>query len=380
MKTPTKREARRALAAIDLPRSREGRRDEGEGARSDLITSLRIAPTITVNPEDGHVQLQLQRIASPVGPRTSTRRSSRSSSFRRSSRAEHKKRVVLYFDEFQEITDIDPKLPTLMRAVFQEQPEVAHVYAGSKRDMMQRLFTDENEPFYKSAKVMEIGTISPKPVQGVRQGALRLDRPRNLGRGVDELLDTTRGHPYATQELAYALWEEVPEGFTATVDGPRGVRSARSSARRTRSSRCCGRRLARAAPATPGARGRAGPRAVGGLPRPFRNTSRQLNAHEPPRQTSGTPSQMGVREPPNGTPSAQRDAGDVDSPYGDFHSDPNHDVRRTAVSPAMKVTVAVWRGSERSACSTPCPDCNVRRSRGDRGADACVDSRATGWR
>jgi hypothetical protein len=32
---------------------------------------------------------------------------------------------------------------------------------------------------------------------------------------LDELLEITRGHPYGTQELAYALWEEVPEGFTA---------------------------------------------------------------------------------------------------------------------------------------------------------------------
>jgi hypothetical protein len=32
------------------------------------------------------------------------------------------------------------------------------------------------------------------------------------------LIDITRGHPYATQELAYSLWEDVPEGFTATVD------------------------------------------------------------------------------------------------------------------------------------------------------------------
>src|SRR5438132_6651669 len=30
------------------------------------------------------------------------------------------------------------------------------------------------------------------------------------------LLGVTGGHPYATQELAYALWETRPEGFTAS--------------------------------------------------------------------------------------------------------------------------------------------------------------------
>ena len=45
-------------------------------------------------------------------------------------------------DEFQEITDIDRHLPRLMRAVFQRQPEVAHVYLGSKRHMLRRIFSD----------------------------------------------------------------------------------------------------------------------------------------------------------------------------------------------------------------------------------------------
>jgi hypothetical protein len=34
---------------------------------------------------------------------------------------------------------------------------------------------------------------------------------------IEGLLDITEGHPYATQELAYALWDEVPSGFSATI-------------------------------------------------------------------------------------------------------------------------------------------------------------------
>jgi len=128
------------------------------------------------------------------------------------------KEVVVYFDEFQEVTQIDPALPALMRSVFQQQQHVSHVYAGSKRHMMHRLFNHENEPFYRSAKTMEIGLI---PVTLFK--AFVRERFDASERGVsddvlDRLLATTRGHPYATQELAYALWEEVPRGFTATAD------------------------------------------------------------------------------------------------------------------------------------------------------------------
>jgi hypothetical protein len=129
---------------------------------------------------------------------------------------EQGKRVVLYFDEFQEITQIDPRLPALMRATFQKQPEVAHVYAGSKRHMMRRIFSDAHEPFYRSAKTIEIGPI-PADAFGafIRRQFERTDRAV-ADEAVTRLLEVTGGHPYATQELAYALWEEVPEGFTAT--------------------------------------------------------------------------------------------------------------------------------------------------------------------
>ena len=72
--------------------------------------------------------------------------------------------MVLILDEFQEVVEIDPDLPKLMRSVFQEQPDVAHVYLGSKRHMMERIFNDENEPFWRSAKQMELGVDPGRPV------------------------------------------------------------------------------------------------------------------------------------------------------------------------------------------------------------------------
>jgi hypothetical protein len=92
-----------------------------------------------------------------------------------------------------------------MRAVFQEQPEVAHVYLGSKRHMMRRLFSDENEPFWRSAKPIELGVIAPDAF-----APYIVERFRATGRSVDPavvdaLLASTSGHPYATQELCYFL-------------------------------------------------------------------------------------------------------------------------------------------------------------------------------
>jgi hypothetical protein len=131
--------------------------------------------------------------------------------------AERGRRVALIFDEFQEVVDIDPALPRLMRAVFQAQPEVAHVYLGSKRHMMRRLFNDENEPFWRSAKPVELDVIAPESF-----AAYIVERFGASGRAiepeaVDAVLRTTGGHPYATQELCYFLWQLTPEGEAADL-------------------------------------------------------------------------------------------------------------------------------------------------------------------
>ena len=124
--------------------------------------------------------------------------------------AERKRRVALVLDEFQEVADIDPKLPRLMRAVFQRQPEVAHIYLGSKRHMMRRIFSDANEPFWRSAKLVELGVIAPEHFRPyIRR---QFDRTGRVAapEGVAAILDATGGHPYATQELCYFAWQETP--------------------------------------------------------------------------------------------------------------------------------------------------------------------------
>ena len=90
---------------------------------------------------------------------------------------ERGRRVALILDEFQEIESIDSTLPRLMRTIFEQQPEVAHVYLGSKRHMMERIFNDENEPFWRSAKRTELTLIDPALFQPfIAQGFERTNK------------------------------------------------------------------------------------------------------------------------------------------------------------------------------------------------------------
>jgi hypothetical protein len=172
-----------------------------------MFQGLRVAPTVTVDPVDGrigfsfgvghaeadldHTIEMLLELPAKVA-------------------AERDQRVVLVLDEFQEIVDLEPNFPKLLRSVFQAQPDVCHVYLGSKRHVMQDLFSDANEPFWRSAKQMEIGLIPP-PLFAPFIRRRFADTNKELAEDVcDRLLQITRGHPYATQELCYSLWEQTP--------------------------------------------------------------------------------------------------------------------------------------------------------------------------
>jgi uncharacterized protein len=181
--------------------------------RLRIFQGLRIHPTVTIDPDDGSLSFSFD---------ASGRREDINATLERllelpgQLAGERKRPVVLILDEFQEIVDIDPNLPRLMRSVFQQQPEVSHLYLGSKRHMMEQIFSNENEPFWRSAKEIELGVIDPQPFGDYIERQFKRTDKKITALAVDAILETTGGHPYATQELCYFLWQDTPAGATAT--------------------------------------------------------------------------------------------------------------------------------------------------------------------
>jgi uncharacterized protein len=176
------------------------------------FAGLRITPTITIDPNDGSFSFSFAAGHASQDVDDTIEHLLRMLAETAASR---KRRVVLIMDEFQEIAEIDPGLTKLLRSVFQEQPEVAHIYLGSKRHLMERIFNDANEPFWRSAKRVELGPIEPAEFAPFIRAGFR-DHGRNVEDAVVErVLAITGGHPYATQELCYFLWAETPAKRTA---------------------------------------------------------------------------------------------------------------------------------------------------------------------
>jgi hypothetical protein len=180
--------------------------------RLRVFSGLRITPVVTVDPNTGKLGFTFDAGRQPQDLDATLERLLELPG---QLAAERGRKVALVLDEFQEIVDIDPDLPRLMRSVFELQPDVAHVYLGSKRHMLERIFNDENEPFWRSAKQMELGVIAPALFRGYITAQFARTGRRVDPDVVERVLDATLGHPYATQELCYFLWGETPEAGVA---------------------------------------------------------------------------------------------------------------------------------------------------------------------
>jgi uncharacterized protein len=208
MTTPTKEKLAERLAraihesvASPLYRARE--------RALSIFRGLRVQPQITVDPSDATVTFGFDAAQRPADIDATLERLLQLPA---ELAADRGRVVALVLDEFQEIVEIDPQLLRLMRAVFQTQPETAHVYLGSKRHVMEKIFRDENEPFWRSARLLELGPIDSELFTG-----FVLERFATTGQSIAPdaarlLVELTGGHPYATQELAYFAWEEAAAG------------------------------------------------------------------------------------------------------------------------------------------------------------------------
>ena len=279
MTTPTKEKLAEKLAGAinrDLLSGLERARDRA----ASFFRSLRITPTITIDPVDGTLSFTFAAGHSRADVDATLEGLLELPA---QIAVERKRTVALIFDEFQEVVDIDPALPKLMRSVFQTQPEVAHVYLGSKRHMLSRIFNDANEPFWRSAKQMELAVIQPSEFAEYIADRFAATGKSIDGESVATILALTGGHPYATQELCYFSWEETqPEATAGAAEVGRGLdgvlRSEHSHFSLLWDSASGGQRLLlEALAAEPGRPYSAEYRARHGLP-PATNVQKALNA------------------------------------------------------------------------------------------------------
>ena len=115
---------------------------------------VRLRPTLSVDPHNGMPVVSVDsRLAEHV--------SSFEDIVAMIEKFSEKERMVVVFDEFQEILKIDNPEQALatLRSRIQFLSETCFVFSGSVRRDMVRIFTDYKSPFYKSAATLNVGAI-----------------------------------------------------------------------------------------------------------------------------------------------------------------------------------------------------------------------------
>ena len=118
-----------------------------------------------------------------------------------------KKRMVVIFDEFQEIAKIDGKeIENNFRAKIQHHKNVSCVFMGSQKHLLDQMFNDKNRALYRSGKPFNLCKIPENEFRVFIKDKFQIDKIQISEKSIGIILQLTKCHPYYTQQLCHEVW------------------------------------------------------------------------------------------------------------------------------------------------------------------------------
>ena len=120
-----------------------------------------------------------------------------------------KTKVILFMDEFQtvgEVTD-NYSIEAAIREAAQKSTNVAYVFSGSDRHLIQEMFSDKKRPFYRLCNLISLDRISENDYTTYIQKAaqIRWDK-KLLEKVLKQIFSLTERHSYYINKLCSLLW------------------------------------------------------------------------------------------------------------------------------------------------------------------------------
>ena len=166
-----------------------------------LMTHFRIAPMVSTNPITNGIDVSFQPVingivlledAMALLEKVST----------------ENKKLIVVFDEFQEIMNIRKGLDKQLRSIMQEQQHLNYILLGSQESTMTEIFERKKSPFYHFGKLMHLSKIPYEDFRTYVAERLPL-KEASQNSVVDDILSFTGLHPYYTQQLSAQVWEMI---------------------------------------------------------------------------------------------------------------------------------------------------------------------------
>jgi len=123
-----------------------------------------------------------------------------------------KNRLIVVFDEFQEVNSIDKTLAKQLRAIMQRQKGLNYVFMGSQESMMEEIFEKNKSPFFHFGERMNLKKIPYDDFFSYVESRLpKMPAPQKASI-TEDILKFTGVHPYYTQQLAAAVYNAIEYG------------------------------------------------------------------------------------------------------------------------------------------------------------------------
>jgi len=135
-------------------------------------------------------------------------------------RISENRKLVVVFDEFQEIAEYKQKgFEKRLRPIIQKQDNISYLFCGSQRHILAEIFTNRNRAFYRLAQSYPMGKIQTRHYVPWAQ-KLFLKAGREIGASIiEEIAARCENHPMYVQQFLFFLWEEKNSIYSIdTVD------------------------------------------------------------------------------------------------------------------------------------------------------------------
>ena len=110
------------------------------------------------------------------------------------------KQIICAFDEFGDVKKFDgDKIVKMIRSKIQMQDNATYIFSGSYESVMDSLFVKQNSPFFRFARIINLGYIEKDKF---KKYIINTFFDNNISVNetfIDEILEFTKGHPYYTQ-------------------------------------------------------------------------------------------------------------------------------------------------------------------------------------
>lgn len=130
-----------------------------------------------------------------------------------------KQKLVIAFDEFQEIVNYtEDGFEKRLRSFIQQHSNICYIFSGSQQHLITEMFNSNNRAFYKLAESFPLEKIETKHYIPWVQNLFAKQKVNFYAEVIEEIAKKIENHPMYIQNFLFHLWEKpVKKGFSPEI-------------------------------------------------------------------------------------------------------------------------------------------------------------------